>query len=414
MIQMELLADVGGRPGFDCNGFCKYCYFKAVKDVPAFGCKHCLPIQKGCRFCTEGVKESYPGFKPVQMVVQDLNQILHFNNDNIERITISGGGDVSCYPDLEVLTEVLSQLESPIHLGYTSGKGFTKGNEAEFYLDHGVKEVSFTVFATDPQLRKEYMNDKTPEASLSNLELFCKGADVYAAVVLLPGVNDNDVLRKTCDDLESMGAKGLILMRFANTFDQGLILNNSPIIPGIEAHSIDEFFSIVNQIDKEYSFRVTGTPLGDPKIGSPFAIINDEEALSRLPIPKMEATVITSRASAPLLQALFEKLAAPVNVVGVEKDIGCLITIEDIKKLDLSEIKETVIFPGRAFVHDMEIKEVLNRDGIDKIVRRGPDKLTVDGEMSISMTYDEVIQREIEGLTELIDQINMLGIPPKK
>jgi len=211
-----------------------------------------------------------------------------------------------------------------------------------------------------------------------------------------------------------MGAKGLILMRFANTFDQGLILDNSPIIPGIEAHSIDEFFSIVNQIDKEYSFRVTGTPLGDPKIGSPFAIINDEEALSRLPIPKMEATVITSRASAPLLQALFEKLAKTVNVVGVEKDIGCLITIEDIKKLDLSKIKETVIFPGRAFVHDMEIKEVLNRDGIEKIVRRGPDKLTVDGEMSISMTYDEVIQREIEGLTELIDQINMLGIPPKK
>ena len=95
MIQMELLADVGGRPGFDCMGFCKYCYFKAVKDVPAFGCKHCLPIKKGCRYCTEGVKESYPGFKPVQMVIQDVNQILHFNNENIDRITISGGGDVS-------------------------------------------------------------------------------------------------------------------------------------------------------------------------------------------------------------------------------------------------------------------------------------------------------------------------------
>lgn len=411
---MELLADIGGRPGFDCMGFCKYCYFKAVKNLPAFGCKHCLPIQKGCRYCTESIKESYPGFKPVQMVVQEVNRILQFNNDEIERITISGGGDVSCYPELEVLTEVLTQLEAPIHLGYTSGKGFTRGDEAEYYLDHGVKEVSYTVFATDPELRSEYMHDKSPEASLSNLEQFCGGCDVYAASVLIPGVNDVDILRQTCDDLEDMGAKGLILMRFANTVDQGLILNNAPIIPGVESHSIDEFAAIVEEMNSEYSMRITGTPLWDPETGAPFAILNDKDALSRLPLPKMSATVLTSRVSAPLLQKIFESLDAPVNVIGVEKDVGCLITIEDIEKLDLSGVKDTVIFPGRSLVHDSEIKDILGRDGVDRLVRRGPDKLTVDGEMSISMTRDEVIQREMEGLGELIDMINMLGVPPGK
>ena len=409
---MELLADVGGRPGFDCNGFCKYCYFKAVKDVPPFGCKHCFPFQKGCRYCTESVKESYPGFKPVQMVVQEVNQTLTYNHEEIDRITISGGGDVSCYPELDTLTGVLSQLEAPIHLGYTSGKGFTSGDEADYYLDMGVKEVSFTVFATDPQLRKEYMHDTTPEAALSNLEQFCAHCDVYAAAVLIPGVNDGSVLKQTCDDLESMGAKGLILMRFANTLDQGLILNNAPIIPGIQSHTVDEFSKIVEKIDHDYSFRVTGTPLWDPLTGAPFAIINDREALMHLPSPTKEATIITSRISAPMLTALFSQLDAPVNVVGVEKDIGCLITIDDIQKLDLLGIKETVIFPGRAFVHDSEIKEVLSQDGNDRLVRRGPDKLTVDGEMSISMTRDEVIQREIEALTELIDMINMLGVVP--
>ena len=410
---MELLADIGGRPGHDCMGFCKYCYFKAVKDVPPFGCKHCLPIQKGCHYCTQSVKESYPGFKPVQMVVQELNQTLHLNQDGIERITISGGGDVSCYPELELLTATLTQLEAPIHLGYTSGKGFTRGDEAEYYLDNGVKEVSFTVFATDPELRREYMHDKHPEASLSNLETFCGGSEVYAASVLIPGVNDGDVLRQTCDDLETMGAKGLILMRFANTTDQGLILNNAPIIPGVESHSVDEFATIVEEMNKDYSFRVTGTPLWDPETGAPFAIVSDSKALSMLPLPTMEATILTSRVSAPLLNSIFKSLDAPVNVVGVEKDIGCLITIEDIEKLDLTDIKNTVIFPGRAFVHDSEIKEVLNQDGGDRLVRRGPDKLTVDGEMSISMTRDEVIQREIEYLTELIDMVNMLGVPQK-
>ncbi|MDF1556595.1 MAG: methyl coenzyme M reductase-arginine methyltransferase Mmp10 [ANME-2 cluster archaeon] len=410
---MELLADIGGRPGHDCMGFCTYCYFKAVRDVPPFGCKHCLSIKKGCHYCTQSVKESYPGFKPVQMVVQELNQTIHLNREEIERITISGGGDVSCYPDLEVLTATLTQLEAPIHLGYTSGKGFTEGDEAEYYLDNGVKEVSFTVFATDPLLRREFMHDKHPEASLSNLETFCGGSEVYAASVLISGINDGDVLRQTCNDLEAMGAKGLILMRFANTTDQGLILNNAPIIPGVESHSVDEFAAIVDEIHQDYSFRVTGTPLWDPGTGAPFAIVNDPKALSMLPVPTMEATILTSRVSAPLLDGIFKNLNAPINVIGVEKDIGCLITIEDIEKLDLSGVKNTVIFPGRAFVHDSEIKEVLNRDGGDRLVRRGPDKLTVDGEMSISMTQEEVIQREIEGLSELINMVNMLGFPPK-
>ncbi|PPA79490.1 MAG: Radical SAM superfamily protein [ANME-2 cluster archaeon HR1] len=411
---MELLADIGGRPGLDCMGFCKYCYFKAVKEIPPLGCKHCLPFQKGCHYCTESVKESYPGFKPLQMVIRDIDRILQVNHEEIEHITISGGGDISCYPELEALTEMLSQLKSPIHLGYTSGKGFTQGDEAEFYLECGVKEVSFTVFATDPLLRRQYMHDTSPEASLYNLETFCGGCDVYAANVLIPGVNDGEVLRKTCDDLEAIGAKGLLLMRFANTFEQGLILRNAPIIPNIETHTIEEFAAIVEEIDREYSFRVSGTPLLDPVTGAPFSIINNTEALSRLPRPGMEATILTGRISAPLLQGIFSKLGARVNVIGVEKDIGCLITIEDIKKIDLSQVKDTVFFPGRAFVHDAEIKDILCRDGIDRIVRRGPDKLTVDGEMSISMSKDEVIQREIEGLSELIDQINTLGMPSTK
>ena len=39
--------------------------------------------------------------------------------------------------------------------------------------------------------------------------------------------------------------------------------------------------------------------------------------------------------------------------------------------------------------------------------------LTVDGEMSISMTKEEVIAKEIEAFTELIQMINVLGTKPK-
>lgn len=416
---MEVLADLGGRPGLDCQGFCRYCYFRGVKELPAFGCKHCFPFQKGCSYCTKNVREGYSGFKPLSIVAQEVQQALFFNTpylntgSNVSKFNVSGGGDVSCYPELKSLVKFLSQFKKPIHLGYTSGKGLKK-EDALFFIEHGVSEVTFTVFATQPELRRKYMNDRTPEDSLEALRTLAKECDVYAAAVLIPGVNDGEVLLKTCEDLEEMGVKGLILMRFANDYEQGLILANAPLIEGIKPHSLSEFKAIVDEINNKFSFRVTGTPLYDPEIGSPFAIRNESEALSKLPKIAKEATIITSRVAAPFLKEIFDKLGGLVNATPVEKDIGCLITIEDIKSLDLSQMKETVFFPGRAFVHDPEIKKVLSTDGIERLVRRGPDMLTADGEMSISMTKEEVLSREIEAFTELIHMINVLGTEPKE
>lgn len=416
---MEILADIGGRPGHDCRGFCRYCYFKGVKDVPAFGCKHCLPFQKGCNYCTRSVKEGYSGFKPLSLVAQEVQQAVYFKTphlnagSNVSKFNVSGGGDVSCYPELRSLVKFLSQFKKPIHLGYTSGKGLNK-EDALFFISNGVSEVTFTVFATDPELRRKYMNDKTPQDSLDALRALAGKCDVYAAAVLIPGVNDGEVLLKTCADLEEMGVKGFILMRFANTYEQGLILNNAPVLEGIVPHTIREFRSIVDDIDGRFRFRVTGTPLYDPETGSPFAIRNEPVALSMLPKITKEATIITSGVAAPLLKEIFDKLGGLVNIVPVKKDIGCMITIEDVAALELSQVKETVLFPGRAFVHDPEIKKVLSCDGVDRLVRRGPDMLTVDGEMSISMTKEEVLAREVEAFTELIQMINVLGTMPKR
>lgn len=410
---MEIVADVGGSPGIDCNGFCTYCYFKKVKEIPPFGCKHCFPFQKGCDYCTRGVKESYSGFKPIQFVLHSLSDTFRFRSNEITKITISGGGDVSCYPQLRELVSMLSQLQRPIHLGYTSGKGFNSPDDARFFIEHGVKEVSFTVFSTDPKLRGEYMRDPNPEASLEVLKDFSKHCDVYAAIVLLPGINDGEELWKTLSDLQEMGTKGAILMRFANSREEGLILGNGPILQNVKTHSIDEFIGIVKEAASRYDIRITGTPLEDPLIGCPFALLNDEGALAQLPQIRKQATLISSKAASPRLAEIFTKLGGSVNVVSVDKDIGCLITIEDLKNLELADVKETVLIPGRAFVHDPEAKTVLSRDGVDRFVRRGPDMLSYDGEMSIGMTREEVIAFEVEQFTELINQINAFGLPAK-
>ncbi len=405
---MEILADVGGRPGIDCKGFCSYCYFKGVKEIKPLGCKHCLPFQKGCDYCSRAIVEGYPGFKPMQMVAMEVAGASFGKKP--DKVTISGGGDLSCYPQLLPLVRMLGQGSVPIHLGYTSGKGFTRGDEAEGLIEAGVREVSFTVFSTDPELRRRYMNDRHPEAALANLRTFAERCDVYAASVLIPGVNDGPELDRTCRDLEEMGVKNLILMRFANSREQGLILGNEPIIPGVVPHTVEEFRDIVTETNDRYSFRVAGTPLWDPVTKSPFALAHKRDQLARLPRVRKGATLITSSVAYPLLSAIFAELGDLVNVVPVNKDIGCLITIQDLMDLDLTDVKETVILPGRTMACDSDIKKALSRDGVRRLVRRGPDRLTVDGEMSISMTPEEVIEVEVEAFTDLIEEINGLGV----
>lgn len=408
----HLTVDIGGSPGVDCRGFCQYCYFKKLKkeeNPEPFGCKYCLPFVKGCEYCTDGVREKYGGFKPLREVADDILANLQMMDGDLEKITISGGGDPSCYPEFKDLMEILSSMDVPIHIGYTSGKGFDSVDIADFMVENGLSEISFTVFASDPALRAEYMKDPTPEVSLEVFKRLCSKIDVYAAAVVLPGVNDGDVLEETCRWLDECGAKGLILMRFANRTDQGLILGNAPIIENQRLHTVREFAEMVSGLNSRYKLKINGTPLGDSDIGSPFAIIGEPDLLAKLPRVEAYATIITGSIAARPIQRILDACGNRSWVYGTNKEIACLITIDDLKEVDLSKIGTTVIIPGRAFVHEKEATEVLSADGISRTVIRGPDMLTADAETSMGMDKNGVLQMEMDGFAELIRIINMNG-----
>lgn len=413
---MQVVADVGGIPGKDCNGFCKYCYFRKVKKVKAFGCAHCLPNKIGCDRCSKGITDSQSEFRsPFEVITEVQNALMMQPNfrENDIKVNISGGGDVSCYPYLENLTANLNQFSLKSHLGYTCGKGITESEIASRLINNGVDEVTFTVFSTDPKLRREWVKDKKPEEAIKACQIFCENADLTGAGVIIPGVNDGDVLRQTCNTLEEWGAKGFILMRFANTFNEGLILGNEPILKGIESQPVEEFGQLVEEINKEYNFRVTGTPLCDPETGGPFAIAKDENEIFLQFIKKVtgEATIITSKIAAPFISKIFDKIDADnVNVIGVPKEIACLITKEDLEQIDLSEVKQAVIIPGRAFVHQLDAERILSADGVERIVGRGPDTLTIDGELSFDKTDENVIEEELTQFNDLVDAINFFGM----
>ncbi len=405
----QLSVDIGGRPGLDCRGYCEYCYFRHVKETEPFGCRYCPPFTVGCDYCTRSVREYYKGFKGLRAVGDDILARLQEIPDEVTRVTISGGGDPSCYPEFTDLIELLAGMEVPLHIGYTSGKGFDDVGIADFLIDHGLAEVSFTVFSVDPSKRKRYMHDPTPDVSLKILERLCGEIEVYGAAVVLPGINDGKALEETCQWLDDRGAKGLILMRFANRTDQGLILGNSPVIKGQPVQSPQEFQEMVTDLAKQFNMKISGTPLWDPAIGSPFAIRNEPDLLDKLPLLQRSATVISGSIAAPAIQAILDARGGGVNVIGTRKEIACLITADDLNALDLAEIESLVVIPGRAFVHDQEAERILTADGNDRTVLRGPEMLTADAETSMGMTREGVLLIELEGFSGLIAVINRYG-----
>ncbi|MGA7798128.1 MAG: methanogenesis-associated radical SAM protein, partial [Methanoregula sp.] len=155
--------------------------------------------------------------------------------------------------------------------------------------------------------------------------------------------------------------------------------------------------------------KISGTPLWDPEIGSPFAILHEPALLKKLPRIRRRASVITGSVAAPYISEVLSARGATFPVISVQKEIACLITIDDLKELDLSNLEQVVIIPGRAFVHDAEAQKVMSRDGTHREVIRGPDQLTADAETSMGMTRNEVLALEMEGFLNLIQKINLHG-----
>ena len=166
---------------------------------------------------------------------------------------------------------------------------------------------------------------------------------------------------------------------------------------------------MATEFNEIFDMKVAGTPLWDPNTGAPFALAHHKEELKKLPSIEKSATIITSSVAYPLLSSIFRELGDSVNVVSVNKEIGNLITLDDFARLETDDVKERVIIPGSFLAHDREIRKALRRDGKNRLVFRGPNDLTVESERSICLTARQVLDREIEAFTGLIEEINDLG-----
>jgi NifB/MoaA-like Fe-S oxidoreductase len=173
--------------------------------------------------------------------------------------------------------------------------------------------------------------------------------------------------------------------------------------------TVQEFRDLVTGLNDQFRMKISGTPLWDPEVGSPFALLLEPDLIAKLPHVQRCATVISGKVATPFIQKVLNSCGFNSDVVPVEKEIACLITIEDLKNLDPATLGQTVILPGRAFVHIREAQEVLSSDGVEREVVWGPEVLTADAETSMGMTRDQVLTMEMNGFADLIRTINMYG-----
>lgn len=417
---MEIYTDMGGRPGLDCGGFCQFCFYKNVDfnrlRSLKIGCADCPPHQIGCEKCQALINRVENDFKPLPRVFMDLeNKLMQNSWDALNRnlkVVIGAGADIFYYPHLKELVSVIKASYLPLHLGYTSGKAIKDESFARELISLGLDELSFSVFSTDPELRRKWMRDRNPEEAVKSLKLFCENIEVNASVVVIPGVNDGKRLFQTGSDLEAWGVKTFVLRRFANFKNQGLILNDDrPILEGIKPHSYEEFQKLVRKVSDEFSFRVLAFPFYDPKKDFPFALLKKKNRryLEELPSVKTEATVITSRLTAPFLKKFFELVDESdlVNVIGVDKEIADLITHEDLESIDLAEVRKNVVLPSGALVHDEQAQEIFSKDGVRRRIKRGPYVLTHPYYESVDFNTEELIEHELKSFKALIDKVNL-------
>ncbi|MGZ7117423.1 MAG: methyl coenzyme M reductase-arginine methyltransferase Mmp10, partial [Methanobacterium sp.] len=366
--------------------------------------------------CRMFIDRVFTPFKPLSQVLfefnEGFNRIKFFSPDFEDiQIMVSGGGDVMHYPHIYELISKLKESQLSLHLGYTGGKAIKNASMARDLISLGVDVVGFSVFSTNPLMRRKWMNDENAEESIKGLKIFCENIHLNASAVVIPGINDEKQIFETCIDLENWGAKSLHLRRFANFKNQGLILNNRPILEGVKTHSYEEFQDIVRKVAEEFSFNVFGFPFFDPENDIPFIISRKQNKshLNRLMEIKSEATIITSSLAAPYLRKIFEIIDEDnlVNVVSVDKEIADLITPEDLESIDLDKLQGKVIIPSGALVHDMQCESILNKDGVNRRVIRGPYVLSSNytGEV-INVDKEEMIDFEVNSFNALIDKIN--------
>ena len=222
--------------------------------------------------------------------------------------------------------------------------------EAQRIIDLHISPINVSVHATDPQLHCTMLGNKDAARSLDYIKAFCKaGIVMNGQIVVCPGWNDGDQLRRTLRDLTEWQFSSCSLVPVGITkYRQGLAR-----LRPVDGETARQIIAIAEEFGQENLRRFgtrrffcadelflrAGLPLPQEEYYEGYRQIEngvgmlrslEQEFLSAMDFEEGDAapspcTIATGVAAAPFMEALMEKARArfprlDVRVTAIEND----------------------------------------------------------------------------------------------
>ena len=222
--------------------------------------------------------------------------------------------------------------------------------EAQRIIDLHISPINVSVHATDPQLHCTLLGNKDAERSLEYIKAFCKaGIVMNGQIVVCPGWNDGDALRRTLRDLTDWQFSSCSLVPVGITkYRKGLAR-----LRPVDRDCAREIIAIAEEFGQENLTRFgtrrffcadelflrAGLPLPEEDYYEGYRQLEngvgmlrslEQEFLSAMKMEEPDAasspfTIATGVAAAPFMQTLMDKAKAyfprlDAEVIAVEND----------------------------------------------------------------------------------------------
>jgi len=295
-------------------------------------------------------------------------------------------------------------------------------SEMERIIRLQLSPLYVSVHSTDPELRRTMFGTKCAEQGIINLRQLIKaGIQFHVQIVICPGYNTGENLRKTIQDLDSMGPGilSIALVPVGLTAHRDSLPSLEKVTPELASDLIDEISGMQNEFlkrrnsrfvflaDEFYNLIARSLPEayeyeGYPQLenGVGFARIFLDELNSiiqaGLPSLKREITVTLAAGHASLLQlqkmvAAFNRIKGlQINLVpannqffGEEVTVSGLLTGRDLREtLDGKEPGEMLFIPeamvkegSNLFLDNMTVDQLSTELGIPVYTAGGPNRV---------------------------------------
>lgn len=291
------------------------------------------------------------------------------------------------------MRQTLYFKDDDARLSFLQGNYITLTNltdrEAQRIIDLRISPINVSVHTTDPQLHCTMLGNKNALRSLDYIRAFCKaGIVMNGQIVVCPGWNDGDQLRRTLRDLTEMQFSSCSLVPVGITkYRQGL----AKLRP-VDAATAAEIIDIADEYGRENLERFgtrrffcadelylrAGRPLPRAEYYEGYRQLENGVGLMRsleddflaglatvdVPVRFSPFTIATGTAAAPFLQGLVQRAQADYpglrgQVIAVENDffghtidVAGLLTGQDISaQLRGRDLGDRVLIPIHMMRH---------------------------------------------------------------